>query len=72
MSVNHSDHKSHAPTDEVASGRHRINGCAIGARRGAAWRPDEPFTPDNWSAPDTAEVQRVVAGRFIRPDADST
>jgi hypothetical protein len=47
-------------------------GCAIGARRGADWRPNEPFTPDNWSAPDTAEVQRVVAGRIIKPDADST
>ena len=52
--------------------RHRINGCAIGARQGADRRPDEPFTPENWSAPDTAEVQRVVAGRIIKPDADST
>jgi hypothetical protein len=47
-------------------------GCAIGARRGAAWRPDESLTPDNWSAPDTAEVQRLVAGRIIKPDADPT
>jgi hypothetical protein len=47
-------------------------GCAIGARRGADWRPDEPFTADNWSPPDTAEVQRVVVGRIIKPDADST
>jgi hypothetical protein len=39
-------------------------GCAVGARRGADWRPDVPLALDNWTAPDTAEVQRVVEGRI--------
>jgi hypothetical protein len=47
-------------------------GGAIGAKRGSDWRLDEPLAPDNWTPPDTAEVQRVVAGRIIKPDADST
>jgi hypothetical protein len=42
----------------------RLIGCAIGARRGADWRPNVPLAPDNWTAPDTAEVQRVVEGRI--------
>lgn len=48
-----------------------IIGRAVGGRRGEAWRPSAPFEPDNWTSPDTADVQRVVAGRFSKPEADS-
>src|SRR5262249_30318648 len=41
-------------------------GCLLGARLGEVRQPRvESAMEDTWTAPDTAEVQRVVAGRVM-------